>query len=378
MKQKNFAVAGNLAAVTRAYFWSEVIGQEVAKNVLLGQLAKGKLGNAYMLSGVAGIGKTTLLRILATVANCLHPDLKTFEPCGECEVCKGMMQPKPKCPDYQEIDCASNGLVADARNIQSFAAARPLHSFRFVVFDEAQEMSAAAQDVLLKPFENPQPYLINGIATTNESKIKETVASRCIKLRLTPPTDKQNISLLRALVKESGIPLDPDAYKIIVEACANKTRDCVNTLGMILDAASAPDVKSLLNNGGTAKFVSDLIGQSPWVLVDKAFAGLVSGDFTAIVDTMHAAQNKVMFTKSLLQAMTNAVVNIYGSNSYKSKLDQFLKHVNAQNLLVDTCDELSIRVSSVCRYEIDAEGACLPVLLKATRQFRKLGADSDA
>lgn len=373
--KSSFSLVGNLASVERPYYWSQVVGQKHIKDVLRGMLGRGEIRHGFLMSGAAGTGKTSLLRILANVVNCENPDMETFEPCGECRVCKAMMQPAPNWGDYMEIDCGANGLVDHARSIQTIAANRPMRNFRMIVLDEAHNLTPQAQDALLKLFEKPSPHLIIGLATTDEHKLKPAILSRMEKFRTLPPTRTQVIKLVSAIAKDHKFKGGAEVIEAVVDACNNVPRDSVTALGMLLDASSTESGLKALTSSRAVTYVSDLLGSTPWVISSKAVGAVVNGDSATLVDCVRASgNNKTFMLRTLLYNLSTLAGDVAAGIDGQSQpaLVKRITETKSLKLLLEVCDELGKRFVPISRFDVDAEHACLPYLLMATQKFKVL------
>ena len=165
-----------LARKYRPRTFADVIGQEHIVRALSRAVDAGRVGQAYMLVGPRGVGKTSSARILAKSLNCEQGP--TLTPCLECAPCVEIERGGDM--DVIEIDGASNNGVEDVRDIRDAVHTRPIRDRRKIyIIDEVQRLSGQAFDALLKTLEEPPAHAMFLFATTDPHKIPDTIVSRC-------------------------------------------------------------------------------------------------------------------------------------------------------------------------------------------------------
>ena len=156
--------------------FKEVIGQKHVIQTLKNAIIEKRTSHAYVFSGLRGIGKTTIARILAKAVNCLNPI--DGEPCNECERCKAINENITT--DVIELDAASNNGVDEIRSLLEKVNYLPSFlSKKVYIIDEVHMLSTAAFNALLKTLEEPPAYVMFVLATTEPHKIPMTILSRC-------------------------------------------------------------------------------------------------------------------------------------------------------------------------------------------------------
>ena len=171
-----------LALKYRPKVFEDLIGQEVVAETIINSIKSQKIPNAYLFTGIRGVGKTTLARIVAKSLNCS----KGFEQLCKndlCENCKAITNSNHI--DVLEMDAASKTGVEDVRDLIEFSRYGPTSSkFKIFIIDEVHMLSKQAFNALLKTLEEPPEYLKFIFATTEIKKIPITVVSRCQRFDL--------------------------------------------------------------------------------------------------------------------------------------------------------------------------------------------------
>ena len=156
--------------------FDEVIGQPHVVKTLKNAVDQKRVAHAYVFSGMRGVGKTTVARILAKALNCEHGP--TSQPCERCPSCEEIT--KGQSVDVIEIDGASNTGVDDVRELRENVKFTPFRgSYRVYIIDEVHMLSNSAFNALLKTLEEPPNHAVFVFATTEVHKIPATILSRC-------------------------------------------------------------------------------------------------------------------------------------------------------------------------------------------------------
>ena len=177
-----------LALKYRPQTFEDLIGQDVVAKTISNSLRAKKTPNAYLFTGIRGVGKTTIARIVAKALNC-EKGIENL--CKEkmCEHCDAITNSNHI--DVLEMDAASKTGVDDVRDLIEFSRYRPTSAkYKIFIVDEVHQMSKAAFNALLKTLEEPPQYLKFIFATTEIKKLPVTVVSRCQRFDL--PRIKSN------------------------------------------------------------------------------------------------------------------------------------------------------------------------------------------
>ncbi len=204
--------------------FADLVGQETLINVLKSGLKSGKIGHAFVLTGIQGVGKTTIARLLAKSLNCLNLDPQLYEPCGECLSCVNFAQDKHV--DIIEIDAASRTSVDDIREIIESVQYRPLISkYKIFIIDEVHMLSKGAFNALLKTLEEPPAHIKFIFATTELQKIPATILSRCLKFELKRLSPEELKPYYSELLNKDSVQIEEEALDLICHMAGGSARD---------------------------------------------------------------------------------------------------------------------------------------------------------
>jgi len=217
-----------LALKYRPSSFEDLIGQDVTTETIINSIKANKVPNAYLFTGIRGIGKTTIARIVAKSLNCLNgiENLCKDELCTNCDAIANSSH-----IDVLEMDAASKTGVDDVRDLIEFSRYGPTSSkYKIFIIDEVHMLSKQAFNALLKTLEEPPEYLKFIFATTEIKKIPITVISRCQRFDLSRIKSSKLFEFIKKIVeKENGIASD-DALKLIVKISEGSVRDALSLL----------------------------------------------------------------------------------------------------------------------------------------------------
>jgi DNA polymerase-3 subunit gamma/tau len=221
-----------LALKYRPSSFDELIGQEVMVETIRNSIQSNKIPNAYLFTGIRGVGKTTTARIVAKALNCLNGVEKICRD-NLCENCEAISNSNHI--DVLEMDAASKTGVDDVRDLIEFSRYGPTSSkYKIFIIDEVHMLSKQAFNALLKTLEEPPEYLKFIFATTEIKKIPITVVSRCQRFDLSRIKSSQLFQFLKDIsIKEKG-SISDDALKLIVKISEGSVRDALSLLDRAL------------------------------------------------------------------------------------------------------------------------------------------------
>ena len=233
-----------LALKYRPQIFEDLIGQDVVSETIKNSIQADKIPNAYLFTGIRGIGKTTIARIVAKSINCsksLNNQCKT-----KCENCDAITNSNHI--DVLEMDAASKTGVDDVRDLIEFSRYGPtIAKYKIFIIDEVHMLSKQAFNALLKTLEEPPEYLKFIFATTEIKKIPITVVSRCQRFDLSRIKSSELFEFIKKIKdKENGKASD-EALRLIVKISEGSVRDALSLLDralLSLDKGAELDLKA--------------------------------------------------------------------------------------------------------------------------------------
>ena len=222
----------------RPQTFETVVGQEHITTTLQNAIRHQHLAHAYLFCGPRGVGKTTCARILAKTINCETPT-PDMEACGVCSTCKSFAENASF--NVFELDAASNNSVDDIRELVSQVRFAPQQGrYKIYIIDEVHMLSASAFNAFLKTLEEPPPYAIFILATTEKHKILPTILSRCQIFDFKRITTADTVAHLLSVASKEGLKAEEAALHVI----ARKSEGCMrDSLSMLDRIASFTDGK---------------------------------------------------------------------------------------------------------------------------------------
>jgi len=217
-----------LALKYRPQTFDDLIGQEVVAETIINSIKANKVPNAYLFTGIRGIGKTTTARIVAKSLNCLNGIEKL---CKDklCDNCNAITNSNHI--DVLEMDAASKTGVDDVRDLIEFSRYGPTSSkYKIFIIDEVHMLSKQAFNALLKTLEEPPEYLKFIFATTEIKKIPVTVVSRCQRFDLSRIKSSELFKFIKMIKEKEKGKASDDALKLIVKISEGSVRDALSLL----------------------------------------------------------------------------------------------------------------------------------------------------
>ena len=220
-----------LAIKYRPQIFDDLVGQEIIVDTIKKSISTNKIPNAFLFTGIRGVGKTTIARILAKNLNCT--DSKKNNCLNKCDNCEQISQSRHI--DVLEMDAASKTGVDDVRDLIEFSRYGPTSSkYKIFIIDEVHMLSKQAFNALLKTLEEPPNYLKFIFATTEVNKIPVTVLSRCQRFDLMRISFEELLNYIKKVVTLEKKNLDEDILKLIVKMSEGSVRDSLSLLDRIL------------------------------------------------------------------------------------------------------------------------------------------------
>ena len=289
-----------LARKYRPQTFADLIGQEAMVQTLANAFATGRIAQAYMLTGVRGVGKTTTARLIARALNYNGPGSEagpTIHMTGMGEHCLAILESRHV--DVIEMDAASRTGVDDVRELIEAVRYRPVIArYKVYIIDEVHMLSKQAFNALLKTLEEPPPHVKFIFATTEIRKVPVTVLSRCQRFDLRRLDAAALMAHLARVASLEGVTADEEALRMIARAAEGSVRDGLS----LLDQAIAHCGSAL-----TGERVQAMLG-----LVDRAriidlLAAVMAGDSAAALSEIEAQHAEGADPQNLLVDLADLV-----------------------------------------------------------------------
>ncbi len=286
-----------LARKYRPQTFADLIGQETLVQILTNAITTNRIANAYLLTGVRGVGKTTTARLIAMSLNCENRKDGSCEPCGNCDSCKSIRFDHNL--DVIEMDAASKTGVDDVREIIDNVKYKPVNSlFKIFIIDEVHMLSKSAFNALLKTLEEPPEHVKFIFATTEVKKIPVTILSRCQRFDLKRVESENLVEHIKKISSLEKVKIDDDAIALLVRAGDGSVRDSIS----LLDQA-------IINNdiAVTADTITSMLGLADrgkiYDLVENITKGNTSNALIIYRDLYNSGADILMIFEELLNAI---------------------------------------------------------------------------
>ncbi len=215
----------------RPQTFDTVVGQQHITTTLKNAIRTQHLAHAYLFCGPRGVGKTTCARILARTINCESPT-PDMEACGQCSTCLSFSDNTSF--NIFELDAASNNSVDDIRSLTEQVRYAPQHGkYKIYIIDEVHMLSTAAFNAFLKTLEEPPPYAIFILATTEKHKILPTILSRCQIFDFKRIQTEDIVGHLANICAKENVAAQNNALHIIAQKSEGCMRDALSMMDRI-------------------------------------------------------------------------------------------------------------------------------------------------
>ncbi|HEV3221920.1 MAG TPA: DNA polymerase III subunit gamma/tau [Puia sp.] len=212
----------------RPQLFSTVVGQSHITTTLKNAIRNKQLAHAFLFCGPRGVGKTTCARILAKAINCENP-APDGEACNACHSCISFQEGSSL--NIHELDAASNNSVDDIRSlVEQVRFAPQPGKYKVYIIDEVHMLSSSAFNAFLKTLEEPPPYAIFILATTEKYKILPTILSRCQVFDFKRITNQDIIDHLQEICEKENIPVEKSSLEIIAQKSEGCMRDALSIM----------------------------------------------------------------------------------------------------------------------------------------------------
>lgn len=287
-----------LARKYRPQIFADLIGQDALVQTITNAIEHNRLANAYMLTGIRGVGKTSSARIIAKGLNCIGPDGKggmTPNPCGVCKNCREIAADSHI--DVIEIDAASNTGVDNVREIIEGAKYNPVSArFKIYIIDEVHMLSKAAFNALLKTLEEPPERIKFIFATTEIRKVPITILSRCQRFDLKRLDEQTLTKHLQHIATLENVSAQTEALQLIARAGDGSVRDSLSLLDQAITQFDSnirvDDVRQMLGLADRTELFN---------LFNLLMSGKMPEALTALDTQYRSGADPLVITQDLLE-----------------------------------------------------------------------------
>jgi len=256
---------------------SDVVGQDYASKTLINAFNSDRLAHAFLFTGIRGVGKTTIARIIAMGLNCTAFGNPTSEPCGKCHNCKEILE--DRFDEVLELDAASHTSVDDIREIISYIKYRPTKGkYKVFIIDEVHMLSNSAFNALLKTIEEPPEYVKFVFCTTELNKIPITILSRCQKFELHRVEKAKIILNLKKIAESEKINVSDSALINIARFSEGSIRDSITIFEQTILSSDNDKIEE--------QDVNRTLGYSGNKILLELFTQIVKGDSKKAIDCL--------------------------------------------------------------------------------------------
>jgi len=298
MENKNHKV---LALKYRPKNFKELIGQDIMVQTITNSINLNKLPNAYLLTGIRGVGKTTTARLISKALNCNKNFLKE-ENCN-CNHCEEISNSKHL--DVLEMDAASRTSIDDIRELIESSKYNPTSAkYKIFIIDEVHMLSKQAFNGLLKTLEEPPPHLKFIFATTELKKIPVTIVSRCQRFDLHRVSIKLLLENLKKISSLEGGKISEGALKLISKASEGSVRDSLSLLDRAL-VSEQINKKEIDEN-----FVREMLGIADRSKIFELLKFIFAGDQKKSIESLRTMMNQGVEPNAFLNDLLEATYHI--------------------------------------------------------------------
>jgi DNA polymerase III subunit gamma/tau len=271
-----------LARKYRPATFADLIGQDAMVRTVSNAFETARIPQAWILTGVRGVGKTTTARILARALNYEFPDGSNASPTIKMPAlgvhCQAIMESRHI--DVIEMDAASHNSVDDVRQINDAIRYAPVSArYKVYILDEVHMLSTQAFNALLKTLEEPPPHAKFIFATTEIRKVPITILSRCQRFDLRRVDADLLVKHLETIADKEGVEVEPAAFALIARAAEGSVRDSLSLFDQAIAHAAGPV---------RAEDVRQMLGLADRVRVIELFEALMRGDIAAALTELRA------------------------------------------------------------------------------------------
>ncbi len=292
--------------------FSQMVGQDNIVRALRNQASSGHIAHAYLFCGSRGTGKTSAARIMAMAINCLNPN--DGDPCLTCASCT--MLAGDATLDVFEMDAASNSRVEEIREMLEKVSYPPQFvKHKVYIIDEVHMLSTSAFNALLKTLEEPPPYMVFILATTEPQKIPATILSRCQRFDFGRIGEEQIANRL-ALAVTDGRTAEPAALQLIALAAEGSMRDAWSLMDICLGEEG--DLTEARVRGAMGSVDPTFL----YTFTDALIQGDAAQSLRLVDELMRAGRDVQVFLRDLSQHLRQVIAASLNGSLLRETTDE--------------------------------------------------------
>jgi DNA polymerase-3 subunit gamma/tau len=354
-----------LALKYRPKNFKELIGQDIMVETITNSIKLNKLPNAYLLTGIRGIGKTTTARLIAKAINC-NKNFIQEEKCTKGEYCHCDEINNFKHLDVLEMDAASRTGIDDVRELIDSSKYNPTSAkYKIIILDEVHMLSKQAFNGLLKTLEEPPPHLKFIFATTEVKKIPVTILSRCQRFDLHRVSVKNLIKNLKRILKIENAKMTEEATILIAKSAEGSVRDSLSLLDRAIISQNI-DKKEI-----DEKYIRKMLGIADKSKLLNLLKFIFNGEEKKSIDLLREMVNEgiqpINFLNDLLEIIyliqQKKILGNFNSELPISETEQDIINLIAEDINIETLivfwqlvlkvvDELSLVTNPILSLEM--------------------------
>ena len=336
--------------------FNDLIGQDIVAQTISNSIKLNKIPNAYLFTGIRGIGKTTIARIVAKSLNCKNGFDDNLCSKNICENCEDIVNSNHI--DVFELDAASRSSVENTKELIEFSRYPPTSSkYKIYILDECHMLSKQAWNSLLKTLEEPPEYLKFIFATTEIKKVPITIVSRCQRFDLARVKSSELFTYIKKIKEKEDGKISDDALKLIVKISEGSVRDALSLLDRAILSA---DKNSELD----LKKAQEIFGHFDRSQLINLFKLIFSGDEEGVLKSYRSIYDQGVEPKVFINDFLEVLYYFKNINSLKvdgtnfslndaefSAIKEITKNIDSDTLLlfwqftIKTLGELDIVIN---------------------------------
>tara|TARA_B100000029_G_scaffold209971_1_gene207794 strand:+ start:64 stop:1737 length:1674 start_codon:yes stop_codon:yes gene_type:complete len=303
-----------LALKYRPSEFKDLIGQKVIAETIYNSIKSNKIPNAYLFTGIRGVGKTTIARIIAKALNCKN-GLENLCKDNFCENCEAISQSNHI--DVFELDAASRSSVENTKELIEFSRYPPTSSnYKIYILDECHMLSRQAWNSLLKTLEEPPDYLRFIFATTEIKKVPVTIVSRCQRFDLSRVKSEELFKFIKDVKEKEKGQISDEALKLIVKISEGSVRDALS----LLDRAMLANLKDVELD---LKSAQKIFGCFDKIFLIKLFKNLFDGNEKEVIKIYRSIYDQGVEPKNFLNDFLEVLYYFKNIKSLNLKNNNF-------------------------------------------------------